>query len=388
MQNPLPALQSFIFGAGTDTPTYESLKKKREIADLLAQQAMGGEYRNWGDGVGGLMKALGARMVDNKISGQEADEGQRAASEVAKILAGMGQEGISVDQFTGLAGATENPYLPPEQEAIARAMMRRKVSEPTGTPFAPGGGIGDRMAMSSMNAPLQPSEPTREGPMGWVDPGEVPPEPEDEQGWMMPNGPMSGAGTQLAARGKPSGPMVAQADTGNMTDASVRGDVKLTEQQSKDLGYWNRMDAVTPDIDAHTGDLTALGEKMKDGIPLVGNMMVSEGYQVGRRAANEWIVALLRKDTGAQVTKEEWALYGPIYIPQPGDGEPVLKAKAEARKRAAEGMKAGLGIAEVLANELLAARQTPAAPAGAGADDWRTKDPSTWTDEQLREFTQ
>jgi hypothetical protein len=196
---------------------------------------------------------------------------------------------------------------------------------------------------------------------------------------------MSGAGSPVQ-RGPTAGPMVAQADTGTMTDASVRGETKLTEQQSKDLGYWNRMDAVTPDIDTHTSDLTSLGEKMKDGVPLVGNMMVSEGYQVGRRAANEWITSLLRKDTGATVTTQEWALYGPIYIPQPGDDPPVIEAKKQARARAAEGMKAGLGIAEVLANELQAARKPAAAPASGGSDDWRTKDPSTWTDEQLQEY--
>jgi hypothetical protein len=430
MQNPLPELQSLIFGAGTDTPTYEQLKKKREIADLLAQQAMGGEYRNWGDGVGGLMKALGARMMDNKISGQEAAEGRRAASEVAKILAGMGPEGISVDQFTGLAGATENPYLPPEQEAIARAMMRRKVTEPTGTPFVPGGGIGNPTGMSSMDMP--PQGPQDGTPFGWTDPGEIPPEgggiredaqrglaealqrfqasptddnaaaidaarraleeyggqtgPMQAEPWIDGNLRRSGSGATLAARGPAAGPQVAQADTGTATDAGGT-QMKLTEQQSKNLNFWNRMDATSADIDKYAPAMMDRVEQGKNAVPIFGNSLVSEDYQRGRRAGEEWLISILRPDTGAAVTSEEWDRYAPTFLPEPGDGPNMLEDKTAARKRAAAGLKKGLGLAEVLADELAAARRNPET-APAASDDWRTKDPSTWTDEQLREFTQ
>jgi hypothetical protein len=186
------------------------------------------------------------------------------------------------------------------------------------------------------------------------------PAPQEANPWIqggIPNGPLSGAGGGRMARADMvAGNRTAQADTGTKTDASG---MKLTEQQSKDLGFWNRMNGVAPDIDAFEGALTQMGERMKDGVPLVGNMLVSPEYQQGRRAAGEWIVGLLRKDTGAQVTKEEWGLYGPIYMPQPGDAPETLQAKREARLRAMEGMKAGLGTAEVLANELMAQRAQP-----------------------------
>jgi hypothetical protein len=410
--------QSFIFGGSGGAPSYESLKKRREIADLLQRQATARPAQNMGEGIGQAGQMLASILMDKKLGPQEDAARQNAMQEIMRIQGGLGPEGITQDQFHGLGAITDNPYAPSGVNAIAQTLMRRQISD-AGTPFSPNGG---QMAFSGGQDG---------GNFGWTDPGEIPPDvmdefnrameqfqnaptdmngeimdrakrglegrgipiPQEANPWLqggIPNGPMSGAGGgKLARTEATAGPMVAQADTGTATDASVRGDVKLTEQQSKDLGFWNRMDGVAPDIDKFEGALTQMGEKMKDGVPLIGNMLVSPEYQQGRRAASEWIVALLRKDTGAQVTKEEWGLYGPIYIPQPGDEAPTLEAKRAARKRAQDGLKAGLGIAEVLANELMAQRQQPAAPpAGGGSDDWRTKDPSTWTDEQLKEFTQ
>jgi hypothetical protein len=93
--------QSFIFGAGTDTPTYEALRKKREIADLLAKQSMGGEYKNWGDGVGGLLSALGSRIMENKLGPQEDEHRKGIADIIAGLSGGGGAIGGADGGFTG-----------------------------------------------------------------------------------------------------------------------------------------------------------------------------------------------------------------------------------------------------------------------------------------------
>jgi hypothetical protein len=266
-------------------------------------------------------------------------------------------------------------------------------------------------------APMQMADASMGGAFGWTDPAEVPPNPEldaarqrfeasptDENGmlleqlqrqmqgqppvdprWIDGNMRMSGSGKMIADAGTAAGPQYAQADTGTMSDAGGKS-MKLTEGQSKDLNFWNRMDAVTSKIDERAAALTDRGDQIKGAVPMFGNSLVSEDYQRGKRDADEWITALLRKDTGAAVTEQEWKLYGPIYIPQPGDGPGTLKDKAEARQRAAEGMKKGLGTAEVMANELAIERQKRATAPAAASDDWRSQDPSTWTDEQLQEY--
>jgi hypothetical protein len=207
-----------------------------------------------------------------------------------------------------------------------------------------------------------PQQPVNGGPMDGMMPQEMPPEEGGPQPFEppvdltrgMPNGPMSGTGEQLAQY-SPKG-------------IDVAGDIKLTEGQSKDLGFWNRMDGVESSIQGHEGDLTSGSERLKDAIPLVGNALVSGDFQVARGDSGEWIAALLRKDTGASVTPVEWKLYGPIYIPQYGDKPVELEAKRARRKRAAEAIKKGLGLAEILADELKAGRAQTEAPPADDAD--------------------
>lgn len=78
--------QPFIFGPGTDTPTYEALKKRREIADLLGAQAVGGTPQNVGEGIAAVGKALASRFIDKRIGPKEDNERSR----ITEALAGLG----------------------------------------------------------------------------------------------------------------------------------------------------------------------------------------------------------------------------------------------------------------------------------------------------------
>lgn len=149
---------------------------------------------------------------------------------------------------------------------------------------------------------------------------------------------------------------------------------KLTEGQSKDLVYFERATGASPLIDQQEEALTSLVQRGMDAVPGVGNLLVSEDYQKGRQAAAEWLAAILRKDTGAAITSQEFDLYGPMYLPMPGDGPETLAQKREARKRAEGAIKRGLGTAEVIAEEMLAQRAAssgsqPQNPAGQPSQD-------------------
>ena len=56
----------------------------------------------------------------------------------------------------------------------------------------------------------------------------------------------------------------------------------------------------------------------------------------------EFLQAILRKDTGAAITKEEQVEYGKVYLPQPGDSAALLAQKKASRSRALEAIKAGM----------------------------------------------
>jgi hypothetical protein len=125
MQNPLPAMQSFIFGEGTDAPTYESLKRRRQIADLLQLQASQ-TPKNVGEGIGAIGKALLYKMIDKKIGPQEDAERER----IAGLLGGLGggspvggaQGGFTGAGFSGTPETLPGPGMAPTGSPVAPAL--------------------------------------------------------------------------------------------------------------------------------------------------------------------------------------------------------------------------------------------------------------------------
>jgi hypothetical protein len=97
---------------------------------------------------------------------------------------------------------------------------------------------------------------------------------------------------------------------------------------------------------------------------VIGNALVSEGYQKAAQAGKEFLQAILRKDTGAAITPAETSEYGSVYLPAPGDSEGTLAQKKLSRTRAVEALKAGMTPQAILAQEkaLLQTGQGPAGP--------------------------
>ena len=120
------------------------------------------------------------------------------------------------------------------------------------------------------------------------------------------------------------------------------GGKPLTEAQSKDQYYYLRAVELEPILEQYQDALTRLGPALMNEVPWVGNALVSEDFQMGRTAAGNLIAVILRKETGATVTEHEWDLYGKVLIPQYGDEPRTLALKAEARRVAIDGLKAGL----------------------------------------------
>ena len=99
---------------------------------------------------------------------------------------------------------------------------------------------------------------------------------------------------------------------------------------------------------------------------------------MAQQAAEEFLQAILRKDTGAAITAGEQALYGKTYVPQPGDSDAVLAQKANSRRRALEALKSGMPPAAMVAQEraLIASGDRPAqaGETGSGADTSQLSD--------------
>lgn len=137
-------------------------------------------------------------------------------------------------------------------------------------------------------------------------------------------------------------------NTGAVTFQQGSGLKPLTEAQSKDTVFVTRASGALPIIDQHGEALARLGEATGGGLPVVGNYMKSPEYQQAEQAGKEFLQAILRKDTGAAITKEEQDEYGSVYLPRPGDSQAVLDQKKASRARALQAIELGLPPAALL----------------------------------------
>lgn len=134
--------------------------------------------------------------------------------------------------------------------------------------------------------------------------------------------------------------------------ASQAAGKPFTEGQSKDITYATRAEGALRTLDPIAGALASRRDRVLDSVPMgLGRSAQPDNYQVAKNAGDEFLQAILRKDTGAAITSDEQALYGTTYLPQPGDSEAVLGQKAQARTRALEALKAGMPPSAIVAQE-------------------------------------
>jgi hypothetical protein len=70
---------------------------------------------------------------------------------------------------------------------------------------------------------------------------------------------------------------------------------------------------------------------------------MSPEQQKYKQAADNWIRANLRKESGAVIGADEMAAEYATYFPQPGDTPEVIAQKAEARRITTDAMKQNAG---------------------------------------------
>lgn len=140
---------------------------------------------------------------------------------------------------------------------------------------------------------------------------------------------------------------------GNPIVVRGSGAAPLRESESKDNVFKVRAEGALDLLDEIGADvLTSRGDVLLDQVPLgLGREFQDEDFQVAQQAGNEFLQAILRKDTGAAITEGEQVLYGQTYIPQPGDGPRVVAAKKASRVRAIEAIGAGMSPIQIVMTE-------------------------------------
>ena len=123
---------------------------------------------------------------------------------------------------------------------------------------------------------------------------------------------------------------------------------KLTEAQSKDVGFYNRGSKILPTLEKQDEALTNYWSAAGASSPVASNYLKSDAYRNAEQTGRELLAVILRKDTGAAVTPQEFEMYGNIYLPKPGDDQTTIQQKRTARSTAMEGLRMGLGTADII----------------------------------------
>ena len=149
----------------------------------------------------------------------------------------------------------------------------------------------------------------------------------------------------------PSGMTVFGPD-GNPIVQTGAGQKPFTEGQSKSVTYATRAKGALPTLDSFGDALTSFSQTAAGAVPMnLGRLAQTPEFQQAQQAGDEFLQAILRKDTGAAITPAEMDEYGRTYLPQPGDTPQVLAQKKEARARAVQAMENGMTAQEILATE-------------------------------------
>lgn len=118
--------------------------------------------------------------------------------------------------------------------------------------------------------------------------------------------------------------------------AGPGGAVKMTEAQSKAVGFGRRamladqmINRITSDPSA---DVSSLKTQIKSALPKWLGGVKDQREQSLATAKVSFIASVLRKESGAAVTPHEYEQYSAIYFPAPGDSPETLQEKAVMRQ--------------------------------------------------------
>jgi hypothetical protein len=121
---------------------------------------------------------------------------------------------------------------------------------------------------------------------------------------------------------------------------------KKTEVQGAAEQFANRMENAEKSfgkVGTEGLGVSGAAQSAVGAIPGVGNFLKTENFQKMEQAKREWVTALLRKESGAAIGRDEYTQYDRQFFPQPGDAPGVVAQKAEARRTAVEALKKSAG---------------------------------------------
>lgn len=343
----------------------QDVQRKQALADALMKQGMDSAPAAGGPG-GGWITALNrglAGALGGYQRGTAANEEQQGRDTVRQQLAAALQGGGNITPQT-MIGLASNPWASPGQTQVVSHladMQNQKARQAVEDQhWAASFGLQKRAADRA-------DDPTPDNFEVNPDFGKVPGAPQYRPLSGTPADPNYQANLITAktkakteAENGPQGGIVTGPDGQPITippgvdrDAFVKAvstDTahgmagKFTETQGKANQFATRMENAEKTLGKLDEQGTSLKGAVLNSLP-GGNYVQSKDYQNYRQAQQEFITALLRRESGAAIAQHEFDSYGKQFFPQPGDGPEVIAQKRQARWNALNSMKAEAGPA-------------------------------------------
>lgn len=116
----------------------------------------------------------------------------------------------------------------------------------------------------------------------------------------------------------------------------------LTESQGNAVSFALRAQNALENLSKNPpiGNFDYIASKAPMGI---GNFAMSDAGQQAMNSEKQFIAAVLRKESGAAISKDEYTTYGAQFFPRPGDSDAVLDQKAQNRGIAVQAMRIQAG---------------------------------------------
>lgn len=342
--------QPFIWNGNTgDTLTPQQIAQQRQVAQaIISKQST---PQNVGEG----LSAIGQALLYNSANGKAA-AGEAAGLKTANDVYGALGDSPTRD---ALMQAEGNQFLTDGQRAVTDALLKQQLA--TSDPMNQLDMQYKRAQMANIGA-LPGYQKNGDGSMGFIPGGPADPAnplnqaktqpPSDVQEYNFAKS-QGYTGTYMDYLGAKKGNGMSITTNPDGTTSIVQGGPAkaLTEGQGKDAVFFTRGAGALPTLDKYGDALMNLPAAVGGQVPILGNYVKPEDYQQADQAGKEFLQAILRKDTGAAITKEETSEYGSVYLPQPGDKPGLLAQKKAARGRALQAIKLGIPPQGILAME-------------------------------------
>lgn len=317
----------------------EQAQRARVIAQALQNRPAAD---SWQSGLANVTNGLAGMAQERNIAEQEAAGRERAGGLFADLA-------VNQDPNAIIAALTspDAAWASPAQTDIASALLNSGLERAD-----PMNQIALETAQLELDALRNPG-PTN--PYMNVGGGSV----FNQQTGEFMSAPINGNGLSITT---PDGTVVQQGGPA----------VKLTEGQGKDVVYYTRGLDANQALQTLDTELTDYGQEYAGKAPMgLGNYFRDPAFRQAKVAADSFLTSILRKDTGAAITDQEFDIYGPIFLPIPGDDPATIQTKKRMRDVALLAIRGGLGTADAVAQANAAILgidpNQPIAPAGAAA---------------------